>query len=273
VVAAARKAIAQAQVGAMLVTRSERGMSLIEANGRITHATTWAREVYDVSGAGDTVIATLASALALGADLAEAVKLANAAAGVVVGKIGTSVVYPEELATAIDDGSMHEVESKILPLSRAQSIIAHWRDKGQRVGFTNGCFDLLHPGHVSLLAQARASCEKLVVGLNTDASVKRLKGDSRPVNTQAARALVLASLASVDMVILFDDDTPMQLIEAIRPDVLVKGADYTIDTVVGSGFVRSYGGQVILAQLAEGHSTTNIIKRMNEPPNAVEAAR
>jgi D-beta-D-heptose 7-phosphate kinase/D-beta-D-heptose 1-phosphate adenosyltransferase len=112
-----------------------------------------------------------------------------------------------------------------------------------------------------------------VVGLNTDASVKRLKGDSRPVNTQAARALVLASLASVDMVILFDDDTPMQLIEAIRPDVLVKGADYTIDTVVGSGFVRSYGGQVILAQLAEGHSTTNIIKRMNEPPNAMEAAR
>jgi D-beta-D-heptose 7-phosphate kinase/D-beta-D-heptose 1-phosphate adenosyltransferase len=265
VVAAARKALAQAQVGAILVTRSERGMSLIEASGRVTHAPTWAREVYDVSGAGDTVIATLASALAVGADLAEAVKLANAAAGVVVGKIGTSVVYPEELAGAVHEGSMHQAESKILTLPRALDEISHWRAKGQRIGFTNGCFDLLHPGHVSLLAQARGACERLVVGLNTDQSVKRLKGDSRPVQSETARALVMASLSSVDLVVLFDEDTPLQLIEAIKPDVLVKGADYTIDGVVGAPFVQSYGGRVLLANLSDGHSTTGLIKRMAEP--------
>jgi D-beta-D-heptose 7-phosphate kinase/D-beta-D-heptose 1-phosphate adenosyltransferase len=272
VVAAARKAIATAQVGAILVTRSERGMTLVEANGRVTHAATWAREVYDVSGAGDTVIATLASALALGSDLAEAVLLANAAAGVVVGKIGTSVVYPEELAAAVHEGSMHQAESKVLPLSRALDEIAHWRNKGQRIGFTNGCFDLLHPGHISLLAQARGACERLVVGLNTDQSVRGLKGTSRPVQNQAARALVLASLSSVDLVILFDDETPLELIQAIRPDVLVKGADYTVDTVVGAPLVQSYGGQVMLANLADGHSTSNIIRRMAEPATGVKPA-
>jgi D-beta-D-heptose 7-phosphate kinase/D-beta-D-heptose 1-phosphate adenosyltransferase len=265
VVAAARKAIAQSQIAAMLVTRSERGMSLIEASGRVTHAPTWAREVYDVSGAGDTVIATLAAGLALGADLVEAVKLANAAAGVVVGKIGTSVVYAEELAAAVHEGSMHQAESKVVPLARALDEIAQWRTKGSRIGFTNGCFDLLHPGHISLLAQSRGACERLVVGLNTDQSVRRLKGPTRPVQNQAARSLVLASLSSVDMVVLFDDETPMQLIEAIRPEVLIKGADYTIDTVVGAPFVQSYGGQVMLANLEAGHSTTNIIERMAVP--------
>jgi D-beta-D-heptose 7-phosphate kinase/D-beta-D-heptose 1-phosphate adenosyltransferase len=223
---------------------------------------TEAREVFDVSGAGDTMVATLAAALAAGAPLPEAARLANFAAGIVVGKVGTAVVHCAELAEALvagDDGR----HPKVLPRSSALDRIETWRRQDARIGFTNGCFDLLHPGHVSLLAQAKAACDRLVVGLNSDASVRRLKGPGRPVQPEAARAQVLASLASVDLVVLFEEDTPLALIEAIRPDLLVKGADYRLEEVVGGAFVEGYGGKVLLATLEPGHSTTATIRRLS----------
>ena len=151
-----------------------------------------------------------------------------------------------------------------MPLEAAVEQVAAWRAKGERVGFTNGCFDLIHPGHVAILAKSRAACDRLVVGLNADESVKRLKGESRPVQNEAARAAVMASLASVDLVVLFTDDTPVKLIEALRPDVLAKGADYTVAEVVGGEFVQSYGGEILLVDLEEGHSTTGTIERMSQ---------
>lgn len=259
---AARRALTLAEADALLVTRSQRGMTLVKSAGPAHHIATRAREVFDVSGAGDTTLAALGLALAAGVELTDAAALANAAAGVVVGKIGTAVCYPEELAAALNASGLNAAESKILPLAPVLDQVARWRARGFKVGFTNGCFDLVHPGHVSLLAQARAACDRLVVGLNTDASVRRLKGDGRPVNSELARAIVLASLQTVDAVVLFDEDTPLRLIEAIRPDVLVKGADYTIDRVVGADVVQAYGGQVLLAALKPGHSTTGTLARL-----------
>ena len=198
----------------------------------------------------------------LGAGLAmeDAASLANAAAGIVVGKIGTAVVHASELAEAMlrhGEGPPR----KVLPLAPALDRVTVWREQGLRIGFANGCFDIIHPGHVSLLEEARTACDRLVVGLNSDASVARLKGPGRPVQQEAARAQVLASLASVDLVTIFAEDTPLALIEAIRPDVLVKGADYKIEDVVGGPFVLSYGGQVKSLQFVEGRSTTKIIEK------------
>jgi D-beta-D-heptose 7-phosphate kinase / D-beta-D-heptose 1-phosphate adenosyltransferase len=263
--AAAAKAVATASLDAVLVTRSEQGMTLSDRAGTATHYAAQAREVFDVSGAGDTVIATLAVALASGAPLAEAAALANVAAGIVVGKAGTAVVRPDELASALQAEDLRGAGSKIRALNAALDTVSTWRSRGLKVGFTNGCFDLVHPGHISLLSQARAQCDRLIVGLNTDASVKRLKGPTRPINAEMARAIVLAALESVDMVILFDEETPIELIKGIRPDVLVKGADYTIDKVVGGDFVMGYGGKVHLAELTPGQSTTNIVQRMATP--------
>lgn len=263
--AAAAKAVSTASLDAVLVTRSEQGMTLAPKGGAATHYPAQAREVFDVSGAGDTVIATLAVALASGAPLASAAALANIAAGIVVGKAGTAVVRPDELAEALQAEDLRGVGNKIRALKAALDTVATWRSRGLKVGFTNGCFDLVHPGHISLLNQARSQCDRLIVGLNTDASVKRLKGPTRPINAEMARAVVLAALESVDMVILFDEETPIDLIKAVRPDVLVKGADYTIDKVVGGDFVMSYGGKVHLAELTPGQSTTNIVQRMAAP--------
>jgi D-beta-D-heptose 7-phosphate kinase/D-beta-D-heptose 1-phosphate adenosyltransferase len=207
------------------------------------------------------VIAVLGAALGAGARLADAARLANVAAGIVVGKVGTAVVHGSELSEALVSRDGPALQ-KTLSLPVALDHIARWRRNGLKIGFTNGCFDLLHPGHVSLLSQARAQCDRLVVGLNSDASVARLKGPSRPVQSEAARAVVLASLASVDLVVAFEEDTPVKLIEAIRPDLLVKGADYRVDQVVGGDLVRSYGGRILLAELAPGHSTTATIARM-----------
>lgn len=254
IAAAARRVIAQSGVEAVLATLSERGMALVTRDAA-HHLPAEAREVYDVSGAGDTVVATLALALAAGASLAEAAQLANRAAGIVVGKAGTAVVHPEELAHALGR------DAKVLTLGPALDRIATWRRQGARIGFTNGVFDLLHPGHVSLLAQARARCDRLVVGLNADASVKRLKGDSRPVQSEAARAQVLAALQAVDLVIVFAEDTPVELIRAVKPELLVKGADYTVATVVGAELVQGWGGEVYLAELTPGASTTGMIAR------------
>jgi len=259
---AARRVLLQAGIDAMLVTRSEQGMTLVEQSGLPVHLPAEAREVFDVSGAGDTVVAALAAALAAGASLADAARLANAVAGIVVGKVGTAVAYPDEILHQLHAREVMGAEAKVLGLHAALDRIAGWRRKGLRIGFTNGCFDLLHPGHVSLLSQARAAVDRLVVGLNSDGSVARLKGPGRPVQGETARALVLASLQSVDMVVVFDEDTPIELIRAIRPDVLVKGADYTVATVVGADVVQAYGGKVLLADILPGHSTSATIKRL-----------
>lgn len=263
VVAAARHLIATCGIGAVVATRSEEGLSVISADGGICHLPAEAREVYDVSGAGDTVVAVLTAALAAGAPLTDAARLANVAAGIVVGKVGTAVVRAHELLEALHHQEWHRSEAKVVPLDEAQERVERWRRQGRRVGFTNGCFDLLHPGHLALLHQARAACDRLVIGLNSDASVRRLKGESRPVQSEMARAAVLASLSLVDLVVIFEEETPRILIEALRPDLLVKGADYTVETVVGADFVMSYGGRVLLADLKPGHSTTRTIARLH----------
>jgi D-beta-D-heptose 7-phosphate kinase / D-beta-D-heptose 1-phosphate adenosyltransferase len=247
--------------GAVLVTRSEDGMTLLNDDG-LRHFPAEAAEVYDVSGAGDTVVATLAAGLAAGLDLPVAVRLANIAAGIVVGKVGTAVARESDLLAALSPqgGALR----KIVTREMAAEQVERWRRTGWRSGFTNGCFDLLHPGHVHLLEQARAGCDRLVVGVNSDSSVSRLKGPTRPVQPEAARAAVLASLASVDLVCIFDEDTPVELIQAIRPDLLVKGSDYTEDTVVGAELVKSWGGSILLADLLPGHSTTATVARLRQ---------
>ena len=266
VVAACRAVMGAAGLGAVLATRSEQGMTLVEGAGGKTpaasHFPAAAREVFDVSGAGDTVVAALAAALAAGVALPQAARLANVAAGIVVGKLGTAVVRPAEILHALHAAEFYAAEDKIMDREAMVEQAGRWRAKGLRVGFTNGCFDLLHPGHVSLMAQARRACDRLVVGLNSDDSVRRLKGPDRPVQSQAARAAVLASLADVAAVVIFDEDTPISLLEALRPEVLVKGADYSLDKVVGADLVQGYGGRVVLAELAAGHSTTGTINRL-----------
>jgi D-beta-D-heptose 7-phosphate kinase/D-beta-D-heptose 1-phosphate adenosyltransferase len=262
VVAAARHIAQSSRIENVLVTRSADGMTLVSADA-VHHLPAEAREVFDVSGAGDTVVATIAAALAGGVPLPDAARLANVAAGIVVAKVGTAVAYADDIADAIQRQDLQAPgEQKLLTLPAALDRIESWRRRGDRIGFTNGCFDLIHPGHVTLLGKARAACDRLVVGLNADESVRRLKGETRPVQNEASRAAVLGSLASVDLVVLFTDDTPVALIEAIKPDLLVKGADYTIDQVVGADIVRAYGGKVLLVDLEEGHSTTATIARM-----------
>ena len=263
VIAAARGLVNDLGLTAVLVTRSRDGMTLVPAEGDILHLAAEAREVFDVSGAGDTVVATLAACLAAGATLDRAAALANMAAGIVVAKVGTAVAYAGDLVAELHHQDLSDAEAKVSPLEQLLDRVAGWRRRGLTVGFTNGCFDLLHPGHISLLRQARGQCDRLIVGLNSDASVKRLKGEERPVQGEAARATVLASLASVDAVVLFSEDTPLTLIEALLPDVLVKGADYTIDQVVGREVVENAGGRVHLAQLEAGHSTTATIARLS----------
>ncbi len=259
---AARVVMAKGGIEAVLVTLSQDGMALFTARGEEHHLRAEAREVYDVSGAGDTVVALLACGLASGLALVDAARLASVAAGIVVGKTGTAVVYPEELVFALRAEDLRFGEAKAASIDQALEKVAGWRRQGFRVGFTNGCFDLLHPGHVSLLAQARSRCDKLIVAINSDASVSRLKGPERPVHSEASRAAVLGSLATVDLVVVFGEDTPLEIIRALKPDLLVKGADYTVENVVGADVVQSYGGEVYLAELAEGHSTTNVIRRM-----------
>jgi len=263
IVAAARALIESCAVEAVLATRSQDGMSLVCADGAVHHLPAQAQEVFDVSGAGDTVVATLAAALASGASLLEGARLANVAAGIVVAKVGTAVAYADEVVGALHHDELAAGEAKVLSWEAAAEAVDRWRRKGIKVGFTNGCFDLLHPGHVSLLAQARAACDRLVVGLNSDASVARLKGPTRPVQSEAARGTVLASLSTVDLVVIFGEDTPLDLICRLKPDILVKGADYTVDTVVGAAEVAGWGGKVVLANLVDGQSTTNTIRKMS----------
>lgn len=246
----------------VLTTRGEQGMTLVDAKGLVLHVPATASEVFDVSGAGDTVIATLAASYAAGATMPLATELANLAGGIVVGRLGTAVVHRSDLNAALYTHRAMHLQQKILPRDTALATVTNWKREGLTVGFTNGCFDIMHAGHISLLSDARAKCDKLVVALNTDASVRCLKGPTRPVNAEMDRAQVLAALACVDAVVLFDEDTPLTLLKLLTPDVLMKGADYTKEQVVGWELVESYGGRVELLPLKEGYSTTNIMKKM-----------
>lgn len=262
VIVGATELMEQASLSAILVTRGGQGMTLVEGDREPLHLRTTARQVFDVSGAGDTVISVLSVLLAEGLALADAAFAANLAAGLVVEKLGTASVTRDELAVEVRHRHESERDRKIAPLDRAIRKRRRWAATGERVVFTNGCFDLLHPGHISLLRQAKAAGDRLVVGLNSDASVARLKGPTRPVQDQDARALVLSALDCVDLVVVFGEDTPIELIEGLRPDVLVKGADYREDQVVGHDVVASYGGKVVLAVLEPNRSTTATIARM-----------
>ncbi len=246
---------------AVLVTRSEDGMTLVTDTCAV-HVPAYPVKVRDVSGAGDTVVAVLAAMLSLEADFESAMRAANAAAAVVVGKRGTASVSVSELRHRILPSATLAPEEKIVfDWSQLDDHLAGWRRQGLRIGFTNGCFDLLHPGHIKLLAGARAACDRLVVGLNGDDSVTRLKGKGRPVQNVQARAELLAALEAVDLVVVFDEDTPEKLIAQVKPTVLVKGGDYTRDQVVGANLVESLGGQVILIDLVPGHSTSAMVER------------
>lgn len=254
---------------AILLTRSERGMSLFRRGVAPIHLSAEAREVFDVSGAGDTVVATVATALAAGAPIEQSLRLANAAAGVVVSKLGTAVCSAQELGAALERSASRRPEGRGAakgltgPASwdEAARVRAQWKREGLTVGFANGCFDLLHPGHVSLLQQAAEACDRLIVAINSDASVQALKGPTRPIQKEVARAQVLQGLKGVDLVVVFGEPTPLELITHLMPDVVIKGADYTEDQVVGGDVVKAAGGRVVLIELVEGQSTTALVKR------------
>lgn len=262
VVAAARQILAQGICRTVVATRGKEGMSIIQASGSALHIRTVATEVYDVTGAGDTAVAAMAAGLASGADISSVARLANVAAGIVVGKYGTATATPDEILARLSSVQDSDVAHSNFTLERAQLLVTRWRTLGLRVAFTNGCFDVLHPGHVALLNQAKRSADRLIVGLNSDKSVRRLKGPTRPVQDAGARAMVLNSLKAVDAVVIFEEDTPLGLITALEPDVLVKGADYTLATVVGAEVVLKRGGQVVLADLVPSYSTTETIRRI-----------
>ena len=265
VAAAAAELGRELGTNAVLVTRSEAGMTLV-GEGAAIHVPAYPVRVRDVSGAGDTVVAVLAAMLAMQADFESAMRAANAAAAVVVGKRGTATLSVAELRSRILPAATLAPEEKIVfDWALLDEHIAEWRRQGLRVGFTNGCFDLLHPGHVKLLAGARAACDRLVVGLNGDASVTRLKGEGRPVQPVQSRAEVLAALEAVDLVVVFDEDTPEQLIARVKPTVLVKGSDYKREDVVGHAIVEAAGGEVILIDIVPGHSTSAMVERTRLP--------
>jgi D-beta-D-heptose 7-phosphate kinase / D-beta-D-heptose 1-phosphate adenosyltransferase len=259
---AAQDAMQLADCEAILVTQSEHGMTLVPHHGEAIHVPAHPVKVRDVSGAGDTVAAVLAVTLSAGADWETALRMANAAAAVAVGKKGTASVTSAELRRKILPHAFLAAEEKIVAAGVGlEAQLSDWRQQGLRVGFTNGCFDILHPGHVKVLTAARGACDRLIVGLNSDASVKRLKGEARPVQDERARAEVLAALEAVDLVVVFEDDTPIGLITAIKPSVLVKGGDYTRDQVVGHEIVEAHGGEVLLIDVLPGFSTTSLVNR------------
>lgn len=254
------KLIADFELTALLVTRSEKGMTLLRPNQAPFHLPTQAKEVYDVTGAGDTVISVLATAIADGRPYEEACYLANAAAGVVVGKLGTSTVTPTELENAIHH--REETGFGILAEDELKRAVEQAKQRGEKIVMTNGCFDILHPGHVSYLENARKLGDRLIVAVNTDESVKRLKGESRPINDLNARMAVLTGLASVDWVVPFAEDTPQRLIGEILPNLLVKGGDYKPEEIAGSQEVWANGGEVKVLNFENGCSTTNVIKKI-----------
>jgi D-beta-D-heptose 7-phosphate kinase/D-beta-D-heptose 1-phosphate adenosyltransferase len=262
---AAQEAMQLADCEAMLVTQSEHGMTLVPRRGEAIHVPAHPVKVRDVSGAGDTVVAVLAAALAAGADWEVALRMANAAAAVAVSKKGTAIVTSAELRRKILPHAFLAAEEKIIAAGGdLEAHLLDWRKQGLRIGFTNGCFDILHPGHVKVLTAARGACDRLVVGLNSDASVKRLKGEGRPVQDERARSEVLAALEAVDLVVIFEEDTPLNLITQIKPSVLVKGGDYAREQVIGHEIVAANGGEIVLVDILEGFSTTSLVRRARE---------
>ena len=261
-VLAGRKLLRDVELDAVVLTRSEEGMTIFTAEDEVNLPTV-AREVFDVSGAGDTVLALFGLGMALDLPLQDAAGLANLGAGVVVGKVGTSTVTARELLEACGMQQPDSI-SKLVNASILKSLLAGERQRGRKIVFTNGCFDLLHVGHVKYLQSARQLGDLLVLGLNSDNSIRRLKGESRPLINQDERAHILAALDCIDYVVIFDEDTPELLIEELKPDILVKGGDYTPDGVVGRDIVESYGGRVEIIQFVDGKSTTNIINKILE---------
>lgn len=250
---AARSLILSCALQAVLVTQGAEGMTLVESSGRTARLKARAREVFDVSGAGDTVIAVMTAAVASGAPLHEAAELSNLAAGIVVGKVGTAVVRRDDLLQGLHLRDLGRAEAKVLSQEQAREQVEIWRRQGQSIGFANGVFDLLHPGHLAVLRRAAQECDRLVVGLNGDASVHLLKG-SGPVQNEATRSTILASLEMVDAVVIFQEETPIPLLEALRPDALIKGANYRLEEVVGADLVQSWGGKVVLAEAQDDPS-------------------
>ena len=260
--AAAAAQAAQAACGAdILLTRSEKGMSFFPVRGAPIHLATAAQAVFDVSGAGDTVIAVLAAAVGARTPFVDGMRMANHAAGIVVSKMGTATVTREELiaSLAAEHTSPEINDGRHVDLDEAVALRWSWANERLTVGIANGCFDLLHPGHVALIRQAATSCDRLIMALNSDDSVRRLKGPLRPLQDENARAAVVGAIKGVSAVVLFAEDTPLELIRALQPDVLVKGSDYTEDQVVGADVVKARGGRVVLVDLAPGHSTTNLV--------------
>ncbi len=261
-VAKGAELMSELELGALLVTRGEHGMTLLRPGHPALHLPARAREVFDVTGAGDTVISTLAASIAAGEELPQAVALANLAAGIVVGKLGTAAISAPELRRAVqrEEGS----ERGVLSLEQLLTSIDDARAHGEKIVFTNGCFDILHAGHVTYLEQARAQGDRLVLAVNDDASVSRLKGPGRPINSVDRRMAVLAGLGAVDWVVSFSEDTPENLLRAVKPDVLVKGGDYGVEQVVGADIVKAYGGEVRVLGLVENSSTTAIVNKILE---------
>jgi len=272
--AAAAAARASRETGAdIILTRSEKGLSYFPVDGRPLHLATVARSVFDVSGAGDTVVAGLSAGLAAGLSVADAMRIANHAAGIVVAKVGTACVTRDELAASLsaESAAGASEDGRLLQLEEAVALRWRWANEGLTVGLANGCFDLLHPGHVALIRRAAESCDRLIVALNSDESVSRLKGSGRPVQDQNARAAVLGAIKGVSAVVIFFEDTPLNIIEALRPDVLIKGADYALSEVVGADLVAARGGRVILADLVDGYSTSEIVARTRKDVRRPEA--
>jgi D-beta-D-heptose 7-phosphate kinase / D-beta-D-heptose 1-phosphate adenosyltransferase len=257
---------AELDLNCLTVTLGEKGIAVLYRESRF-HAPAVAQQVFDVSGAGDTVIATLAVAVACGIAIEDAARLANIAAGIVVGKLGTVPITRHELVAALTEFPGTETPEKILDLDRLLVRAAEWRASGATIVFTNGCFDILHVGHIALLEDCRRFGGKVVIGINSDASVSRLKGPGRPIVGERERARILAALAATDAVVTFDAPTPIDLIVALRPDVLVKGGDYTEENVVGAPEIRSWGGRVVIVPTVEGFSTTNIVRTLAHSAN------
>ncbi|KAB2836163.1 MAG: D-glycero-beta-D-manno-heptose-7-phosphate kinase [Caedimonadaceae bacterium] len=248
----------------LLVTRGAQGMALFSRDEGPVFIPSKALDVFDVSGAGDTVISVFAAALACNANLEVAAHLSNIAAGIVVAKVGTAVVKVSEIMDAIHrDMGEDTKETHLLTWDQARDKVMLWHQKGLKVGFTNGCFDVLHPGHLKLLNEAKSQCDRLVVAVNTDRSVSALKGPARPIHSEQDRSVMLSAFDCVDIVVAFDQDTPFELIQHLRPDVLVKGSDYTVDTVVGAKEVMGWGGSVYLVDLKQGYSTTSIVAKIS----------
>ncbi|OFW70236.1 MAG: hypothetical protein A2621_03520 [Alphaproteobacteria bacterium RIFCSPHIGHO2_01_FULL_41_14] len=260
---AATKILRECDIENVLATRSEDGMTLVRNNGETHHYKTQAKEVYDVSGAGDTVVALMATALGANVPLQDSCYLANIAGSIVVGKIGTATVSDQELKHYCTEKA-HDKEDKLMPIGMVLEKIKVWHQKGLKVGFTNGCFDLLHQGHIKILRESKEACDKLIVAINSDASVRRLKGPTRPINDEKTRATIMACLKFIDAVLIFEEDTPLEVIQELCPDILIKGADYTVDQVVGGDFVQKRGGKVVLVELDPGRSSTAIIGKIQQ---------